>query len=111
MEFPKKFDKCPLCGCKERVVESIVEEEKKKGKMNKKATFGTNIPQALALVDPTRTQLSVIAVLTLKDICGKCGFEYPICVMKHIMPWPPQGLNLEAAIKAAQQQQGSAGPR
>ncbi len=90
MEFPLLFDKCPLCGCKKRVLESVGGEEMKKGKVGKDMIFSTTQPIALALVDPRKTVISALTLTVFRDICVDCGHEYVVCIRHKVLPWPPQ---------------------
>jgi len=76
MEYPKVFEECPICHCRERVLENEINEEKKAGRI------GTDrIPcsqqKFLGIMDPTRYQIAFPVLKVYLDICANCGFEYP----------------------------------
>lgn len=91
MEFPLTYDKCPICGGKERVLENIANEEKAKGKLSKDILFSTTPQIALVLAGP-QTVLSARSVLRFTDNCLCCGFEYTFRIEEKVMPWPPPSI-------------------
>lgn len=91
MEFPLIYDKCPVCGCKERVLETIANEEKKQGKLPKDLLFSSTPQIALVLAGP-QTILSAHSVLRYTDNCRRCGYEYTFRIEHKVMPWPPPSI-------------------
>ena len=86
MEYPKEYKKCPICGCKERVVENEANAEKRKGKIaqERQATSQTSM---LPIMDPIAgSQISAPVLFVYKDICERCGFEYPHVITRQEMP-------------------------
>jgi len=81
LKFPLYF-KCPCCGSEERIIRKVADEEVKKGKMlltTKVSCFqlASAISEALPLLN-----LPVPILLSLFDICAKCGCFYPFEVQK-----------------------------
>ena len=78
----KAFDKCPACGSTERFFESIVNELKAEGKVEKDWIFSLDAkagpvanPQKLALA-PSGTEFPAYSFRS--DICVNCGLIYVV---------------------------------
>jgi len=85
-QYPVIFDKCPLCGCKERLIEEAVNEEIAKGRINPGMEFGLEAPTASVLWDQTKPSLQAPGIIPMKDICAECGFPYYRKIQKVEMP-------------------------
>lgn len=92
MDFPLTYDKCPLCGCKERVLENIANEEKAKGKLPKDMLFSSTIPQIALVLAAPQTLLSARSIVRYTDNCRRCGYEYTFRIEHKVMPWPPPNI-------------------
>jgi hypothetical protein len=78
-EYTKLFDKCPECGCTERVFESMGKEVTGLGlsRPDWKFTFDVRsgiVEDVKAPKVPIGTELPTFSVMT--DICGNCGMIY-----------------------------------
>ncbi len=84
MEYPKTYEECPICHCRERIVETEVNEEKKEGKigLTRQATSQLKI---LPIVDPTAGTIFFPVLKLHYDLCSKCGYEYPHIITKEKM--------------------------
>jgi len=85
-EYPVKFDKCPLCGCKERLLEEIGNELRQKGKVGDRYLSSADPPISMLQLDPTKPTLSAPSVTAITDICARCGFKYTTMVIKQDVP-------------------------
>ena len=74
LQFPLRF-KCPKCGSERRIVETVMNQEKEKGKVNPNA-FGCSRQTNIIVADPTKITISVPALIVFYDICFDCGTEY-----------------------------------
>ncbi len=89
MEFPKVFDKCPLCKCPETLCKLAWEEDVELGKISQasKDMFVSAEKIAVPLVDPKRgVALSVTVLVYHYDVCAKCGHRYCIKAEKTTQP-------------------------
>lgn len=84
VQFPIIHDECPTCGCKERLVETVYQENTK---MKKGQTAALN-RGLLALTDQTGmlSRLSVPALAYETDACLKCGTIYIVRASKVNIP-------------------------
>jgi hypothetical protein len=81
MEFPKVFEECPFCECRERVVEAVVNELKKDGKIGPER-IPCSFQKVLPIVDPTIGTIFFTILQIFYDMCAKCGYEYPHTIIK-----------------------------
>lgn len=78
--FPKTYDECPACHCKETVCQKAAEGEREKGRLSK--DFNPVIMQQMTIIaDPTQMQALIAprrvpVVVGHFDICLKCGCLY-----------------------------------
>lgn len=81
------FDKCPHCGSTERVAESIIGPMREKGLVKKDAKSGAIIsPVHLGNPHAMLQALTIPSLLTIADICAKCGTIY--CVYAELTHVP-----------------------
>jgi rRNA maturation protein Nop10 len=84
--YPMEYEKCPNCGCKERVVEVEVNAEKALGKIPQDRFAASNM-KFLPIVDAIAGNYISAPVLTVfEDICAECGKEYPHYITRQVMP-------------------------
>lgn len=79
LNYPLKFDKCPLCGETKHVARTIADELVEKGTMTPGMPAGTNLG-AVTIKDPTKTVLTAPNILKVYDICARCGHEHVVYV-------------------------------
>ncbi len=75
LKFPMKFDKCPNCGGTKRIAGSILEQERKKGKIGK-SLQGVIQQIQCVITDPRLVSLQAPAIIVFMDICADCGTFY-----------------------------------
>ena len=85
MEFPLHFDKCRKCGSADRVGETVANELKAKGKLPAEMIYGTRVGQSL-FAHPITPSLTVTVLITVYDLCAKCGLEYPTHILRQEVP-------------------------
>ena len=86
MDYPIEYVQCPMCHCKERVIEHEVNEQVKKGKLAE-GRIPTSSVKMLPIVDPIAGPGLSAPVLTVyQDICRKCGYEYNHIITRQEMP-------------------------
>lgn len=84
-----KFDKCPHCGSTERIADSIVKPMRDKGEIKKDSPTGAFIsPIHLGNPSAMLTALTVPSLLTIADVCAKCGTVYAVYVELTHVPSP-----------------------
>ena len=86
-EWDKKFDKCPVCGSKDRYYESILKEAQEKGWIDKKVECfdsqlheGIPIPAAKIATLPIGTEIQTFK--RIWDVCCSCGIVYTVVLSK-----------------------------
>ena len=104
IKFPITFPDCPICGCKERVAQSIIDE---RGKILGKEAIGCCFVSQAALVDPNRPAFVIPVLVTYMDICADCGNIYCFRAEKitgHQKPkgMPSGGLQLPPGMQPGQ---------
>ncbi len=88
MDYPKRFEHCPCCGSKERIIENEVKSEIEAGHLRKDAKIPVLATQAqvIDLQDKniliTRRQFPLL--IGLYDVCSNCGTLYCVEMVKHI---------------------------
>jgi len=85
MDYPKKFDKCPVCGSTSRVVGDEVMSEIEKGNISSDVMLSALVTRT-PLYDPKNVILGkkqVPGIVALYDICSDCGTLYCTEVQKH----------------------------
>ncbi len=85
LNFPIKWDKCPMCGDNRTVARMVADEEVEKGKITPGMATGTSFG-SMSIADPTKSMLSAPAMTWLKDICVGCGFERVVYIHCKDMP-------------------------
>lgn len=89
--YPKFHDKCPSCESTERESESMVNEEKKKGRV-KKDTSGPLMRQITGVAIPNPLNVpnfKVPGLIADLDICSNCGLLYATMVERKLVIPPP----------------------
>lgn len=82
MEQPKiiEFDKCPVCGSKERLAGQLAKKEKKKGTMRKDLNFYAHIITGVIKDPQYERQIlygaAIPAYRIYLDVCLQCGTYY-----------------------------------
>ena len=84
MNDTKTFDQCPICHCKERLVEKEVNLEKEAGRIPPDKNSASQ-QKIIPIMDPTRTVLAFPVLIVSWDFCGRCGYEYPHAIKKERM--------------------------
>ena len=80
------FDRCPMCGAKEKVMAAFVQQEVIKGKIMADRQPCSQV-KCLPVIDPaTGARISAPVVWVYYDFCAKCGFEYPAAITWKEMP-------------------------
>lgn len=85
LNFPLGFNSCPHCGETTRILESIGDEQKEKGKALASTRFSLPM-MPVVIVDPQKPALSAPVVQYIFDICAKCGAVYCVWVDKRDIP-------------------------
>ena len=94
MDYPIRFDQCPVCGSKERIVESEVNQEIEAGRLPKGTRMPATISQA-GLFNPNDQQQllarrEVPILMGFYDVCVKCGTLYCVEMQRGIGMMEPQ---------------------
>ena len=76
-EFPKTFDKCPVCGSTRRLAGMIGEQEKAKHKLMANTPVFLNQLQTI-VADQAIPSSTVPVLITSLDVCADCGTLYCI---------------------------------
>ena len=83
IKFPLTFERCPNCGGTRRLAQSILEQEKEKGKiLGEEVKAAIFTPPPTIITDPRAISLSSPAIVTHYDVCiekvgdGLCGTLY-----------------------------------
>ena len=90
--YPKTWDKCPVCGCTDTIANSVLQEEKDKGKIGKEAKAYISQTQSL-IADMTKAFLTAPVITAYYDICVDCGIVY--CVHVEVVQASPQMTQLK----------------
>jgi hypothetical protein len=85
-EFPLKFKKCPLCGCKETVTREAWRQVN--GAEREDVAYKHEAVPLIESQSQVLTQLTVQVLVVHKDICANCGMEY--CTIAEIGKAPVQ---------------------
>jgi len=83
MEFPKDFEKCPICGHKDTVARLALADEP--------PILGLGFPAMKKEITPIQDFMTISTPTTKVitrhyDLCAKCGFEYCTRVEKMAIP-------------------------
>lgn len=87
LKFPLEFKECPNCGSTKRVFETVMNQERAKGKIGEDARGGTRT-QVVIVADMRKAFLSAPALAITWDMCADCGHEY--CVRIDLTTATPQ---------------------
>lgn len=84
LEFPRIYDKCPVCGCTETIINGLREELKADKKYVEPKNVKVGLPMAAMLPAASVLSLTVPCVRIILDICANpdCGNIYPIWIDK-----------------------------
>lgn len=87
LKFPLEFNECPNCRGTRKVFNTVMEQEKAKGKIGEDAKGGTRT-QMVIVADMRKTFLSAPALMITWDICADCGMEH--CIRVDLTTATPQ---------------------
>ena len=85
MNYPLKFDRCPICHSQKRVIEYEVNAEKAKGKIGKDRIPTTSISMYPVFDPLAGPSLSSPVITVYRDICV-CGHEYITLITRQELP-------------------------
>ena len=93
-DFPVKFDQCPVCGSKRRIIEEEVAEAIKDGKLSEGSRVPAMMTQSI-FYDPKRNMAllakrQVPALIGFYDICLDCGNFYLVEMLRQMVVVAPQ---------------------
>lgn len=87
-----RAEACPVCGCKERIVQQTIRDLKQEGKLSEKAFPQEAMALQVPLIDMTKPPLVpflTIPVLIINfDVCKECKAIY--CVGVQLLEQPAQ---------------------
>lgn len=69
LKFPLEFNTCPSCGGTKRLAETVMQQEKEKGKIGEDVKAAIFSPPPVVIIDPRRMSLSSPVIITRFDIC------------------------------------------
>lgn len=76
-KFPMVFNKCPICGCPDRICQLAYNEEVKKGRAQE--SLASDVGRIMTpLNSPSKAILFVNVLVKHYDDCAKCGMRYCI---------------------------------
>ena len=88
MDFPLKFDCCPVCGSQSRVIEMEAKGEIEKGNLSEEVKIPVLITQT-KIFDPSDKKLllakrQIPVIMGFFDVCANCGTLYAVELQKGI---------------------------
>ena len=94
MDYPIKFESCPVCGSKSRIIEMETNEEIEKGNLSSETRIPVLFTQSKLFNPDDKTFLlarrQITVIMCFFDVCSDCGTLYAVEVQKGIGMIEPQ---------------------